>query len=67
MYLGANPWIALKVIKITLKSIRDLIGNHCSSNRNGDVWQNLGARKTSLSAILIGRGYNLFTDPFLGR
>ena len=50
MYLGANPWIALKVIKITLKSIRDLIGNQCSSNRNGDVWQNLGARKTSLAA-----------------
>ena len=55
MYLGANPWIDLKVIKITLKSIRDLIGNQCSSNRNGDVWQNLGARKTSLAAAFYTR------------
>lgn len=48
MYLGASPWIASKIFKITFKSIRNFIGNQCSSNKKNDVWQNLGARKTSL-------------------
>ncbi len=51
IYLGADPWMPLKVNNSNLNMILYDTGSQCNWTIRGVTWENLGSWKTSLAAI----------------